>query len=102
MASMRNDLEPFFKPRHIAIVGVTRSESSFGGMSFLQKLQEAGFPGRFIPSTRRQPKSGGFRPIRISLPYPWCPILRWCASPQHMCRLFWRNAAGSACGTFIS
>jgi acyl-CoA synthetase (NDP forming) len=42
---MRNDLEPFFKPRHIAIVGVTRSESSFGGMSFLQKLQEARFPG---------------------------------------------------------
>jgi len=45
MASMRNDLEPFFKPRHIAIVGVTRSEYSFGGMSFLLKLQEAGFPG---------------------------------------------------------
>ena len=42
---MRNDLDPFFKPRHIAIVGVTRSESSFGGMSFLQKLQEANFPG---------------------------------------------------------
>ena len=45
MASMRNDLEPFFKPRHIAIVGVTRSEFGFGGMSFLQKLQEANFPG---------------------------------------------------------
>ncbi len=45
MASMRNDLDPFFKPRHIAIVGVTRLESSFGGMSFLQKLQEASFPG---------------------------------------------------------
>ncbi|MCJ7748276.1 MAG: CoA-binding protein, partial [Desulfobacterales bacterium] len=45
MASIRNDLEPFFKPGHIAIVGVTRSEYSFGGMSFLLKLQEAGFPG---------------------------------------------------------
>lgn len=42
---MRNDLTPFFKPRHIAIVGVTRSEFSFGGMSFLQKLQESSFPG---------------------------------------------------------
>jgi len=42
---MTNNLDPFFKPRHIAIVGVTRSESSFGGMSFLQKLQEANFPG---------------------------------------------------------
>ncbi|MBM4348668.1 MAG: hypothetical protein FJ106_02095 [Deltaproteobacteria bacterium] len=42
---MRIDLAPFFKPNHIAIVGVTRSESSFGGFSFLQKLQEARFPG---------------------------------------------------------
>ncbi len=37
---------PFFKPRHIAIVGVTRSEFGFGGMSFLQKLQESNFPGK--------------------------------------------------------
>jgi acyl-CoA synthetase (NDP forming) len=42
---MRNDLEAFFKPRHIAIVGVTRSQSIFGGMSFFQKLKEANFPG---------------------------------------------------------
>ena len=45
MPSMRKDLEPFFRPRHIAIVGVTRSEFGFGGMSFLQKLQEANFSG---------------------------------------------------------
>ncbi len=45
MGFLRNDLEPFFNPKHIAIVGVTRSESSFGGMSFLQKLQEINFPG---------------------------------------------------------
>jgi len=45
MASMRNDLAPFFKPNHIAIVGVTRSESSFGGLSFLRKFQESNFPG---------------------------------------------------------
>jgi acyl-CoA synthetase (NDP forming) len=49
MESSGNDLGPFFKPRHIAIVGVTRSEFSFGGMSFLQKLQEAGFPGKLYP-----------------------------------------------------
>jgi acyl-CoA synthetase (NDP forming) len=42
---MRNDLAPFFKPNHIAIVGVTRSESSFGGLSFLRKFQESNFPG---------------------------------------------------------
>jgi acyl-CoA synthetase (NDP forming) len=42
---MRNDLEPFFKPRQIAIVGVTRSEFGFGGLSFLQKFQESSFSG---------------------------------------------------------
>lgn len=42
---IRNDLALFFKPRHIAIVGVTRSEFSFGGLSFLKRLQEANFPG---------------------------------------------------------
>jgi len=42
---MTNNLEPFFRPRHIAIVGVTRSEFSFGGLSFLKRLQEANFPG---------------------------------------------------------
>jgi acyl-CoA synthetase (NDP forming) len=49
MAYVKNDLEPFFKPRHVAIVGVARSGFSFGGMSFLQKLQEAGFPGPLYP-----------------------------------------------------
>ena len=49
MASMRNDLDLFFRPRHIAIVGVSQSLSSFGGISFLKKLQEAGFPGRVYP-----------------------------------------------------
>jgi len=46
---MRNHLEPFFKPRHIAIVGVSQSLSGFGGISFLEKLLEAGFPGTLYP-----------------------------------------------------
>jgi len=46
---MRNHLEPFFKPRHIAIVGVSQSLSGFGGISFLQKLQKVGFPGTLYP-----------------------------------------------------
>ena len=49
MAFMRNHLEAFFKPRHIAIVGVSQSLSSFGGISFLKKLQEARFPGTLYP-----------------------------------------------------
>ncbi|HYA91648.1 MAG TPA: CoA-binding protein [Thermodesulfobacteriota bacterium] len=70
MASMRKDLEPFFKPRHIAIVGVTRSGFSFGGMSFLQKLQEAGFPGTLYPINPKATEIQGLRayPNLSSLP----------------------------------
>lgn len=49
MTLMKNDLQLFFNPRHIAIVGVTRAQFGFGGMSFLRKLQEAGFPGTIYP-----------------------------------------------------
>jgi acyl-CoA synthetase (NDP forming) len=70
MASMRNDLEPFFKPRHIAIVGVARSGFSFGGMSFLQKLQEASFPGTLYPINPKATEIQGLRayPNLSSLP----------------------------------
>jgi len=43
------DLERFFTPESVALVGVPRSEFRLGGMSFLYKLQEAGFPGRLYP-----------------------------------------------------
>jgi acyl-CoA synthetase (NDP forming) len=59
MVSMKNDLEFFFKPRQIAIVGVTRAESSFGGLSFLRKLQEAGFSGALYPINPKATEIGG-------------------------------------------
>lgn len=67
---MKNDLELFFKPRHIAIVGVARSGSSFGGMSFLQKLQEASFPGPLFPINPNATEIRGLRayPNLSSLP----------------------------------
>ncbi len=67
---MRNNLEPFFKPRHIAIVGVARSGFSFGGMSFLQKLQEASFPGTLFPINPKATEIQGLRayPNLSSLP----------------------------------
>ena len=67
---MRNDLEPFFKPRHIAIVGVARSGFSFGGMSFLQKLQETSFPGTLYPINPKATEIRGLRayPSLSSLP----------------------------------
>jgi acyl-CoA synthetase (NDP forming) len=70
MASMRKDLEPFFKPRQIAIVGVARSGFSFGGMSFLQKLREAGYPGTLYPINPKATEIEGLRayPNLSSLP----------------------------------
>jgi len=67
---MKNDLDPFFKPRHIAIVGVARSGFSFGGMSFLQKLQEASFPGPLFPINPNATEIRGLRayPNLSSLP----------------------------------
>ena len=49
MNSARDELKTFFAPRSIAIVGVTRAEYVFGGLSFLLKLQEAEFSGRLYP-----------------------------------------------------
>jgi acyl-CoA synthetase (NDP forming) len=43
------DLEPFFTPGSIAIVGVPREANRFGGMSFLAYLQDSGFPGKIYP-----------------------------------------------------
>jgi acyl-CoA synthetase (NDP forming) len=70
MALMRNDLEVFFKPRHLAIVGVARSGFSFGGMSFLRKLQEASFPGTLYPINPKATEIQGLRayPNLSSLP----------------------------------
>jgi len=67
---MKNDLELFFKPKHIAIVGVARSGFSFGGMSFLQKLQEASFPGALYPINPNATEIQGLRayPNLSSLP----------------------------------
>ena len=67
---MKNNVELFFKPRHIAIVGVARSGFSFGGMSFLQKLQEANFPGTLYPINPNATEIRGLRayPNLSSLP----------------------------------
>jgi acyl-CoA synthetase (NDP forming) len=46
---MTHKLKKFFKPESIAIVGVSRSTLSFGGMSFLMKLVDSNFPGRLYP-----------------------------------------------------
>jgi acyl-CoA synthetase (NDP forming) len=43
------DLEAFFNPGSIALIGVSRSGLRFGGLSFLRKYLQAGYPGRLYP-----------------------------------------------------
>ncbi|GAB4341930.1 MAG: acetate--CoA ligase family protein [Candidatus Abyssubacteria bacterium] len=45
----KNDLDRFFNPRHIAIVGVPRTDDRFGGGSFLRKFLECGYQGKLYP-----------------------------------------------------
>jgi acyl-CoA synthetase (NDP forming) len=63
-------MERFFNPKSIAIVGVSKGGFRFGGMSFLRKLQEAGFPGKLYPINPKADELGGIRayPNLSSLP----------------------------------
>ncbi|MBN2396851.1 MAG: CoA-binding protein [Deltaproteobacteria bacterium] len=65
-----SDLARFFKPKSIAIVGVSRSASSFGGLSFLHHFVAAGYPGTVYPINPRAASVQGIRayPDLASLP----------------------------------
>jgi acyl-CoA synthetase (NDP forming) len=43
------DLKPFFNPKSIALVGVSRGEDRFGGNSYMIRLLESDFPGELYP-----------------------------------------------------
>ncbi len=70
MAARKNDLERFFEPRSIAIIGVSKGGYRFGGMSFLKKLRECDFPGNIYPINPKARELGGLRayPDLSSLP----------------------------------
>jgi acyl-CoA synthetase (NDP forming) len=70
MKLQQADLKKFFKPDHVAVVGVSTGEYKFGGMSFLIKLMESGFQGRLSPINPRAAEIRGFKayPNLTSLP----------------------------------
>jgi acyl-CoA synthetase (NDP forming) len=70
MTAAKRDLERFFEPRSIAIVGVSKGGYRFGGMSFLKKLRECEFPGRIYPINPKAREVGGLEahPDLSSLP----------------------------------
>jgi acyl-CoA synthetase (NDP forming) len=49
MRLTQNDLDKFFNPKSIALVGVSRSGWKFGGLSFLRKYLQAGYKGNLYP-----------------------------------------------------
>ena len=65
-----DDLEKFFNPRSIALIGVSRSGWRFGGLSFLRKYKEAGYAGRLYPINAKADEIIGIKawPDLSSLP----------------------------------
>ena len=61
MTLIQTDIQKFFNPRHIAIVGVSAGEYKFGGMSFLMKLQDGGYPGRLYPINPKAKEISGLK-----------------------------------------
>ncbi|MFW5930510.1 MAG: CoA-binding protein [Desulfosalsimonas sp.] len=43
------DMEKFFNPKSIALIGVSRSGQRLGGLSFMRKFLESGYQGRLYP-----------------------------------------------------
>ena len=70
MQQSRPDLTPFFAPRSIAIVGVSRGASSLSGTSFLDRLLDSGFQGPLYPINPSATAIRGLRsyPSLTSLP----------------------------------
>ena len=70
METDKTDLDPFFRPKSIGIVGVSTGSYRFGGMSYLHKLQECGYPGSLYPINPRATEIRGVRayPNLVSLP----------------------------------
>ena len=70
MNFQKTDLRQFFNPKVIALVGVPSGEYRFGGLSFLIKLQESGFPGRLYPINPKAKEIRGLKayPDLSSLP----------------------------------
>ena len=70
MENRKTDLDLFFHPRSIAIVGVPREDYRFGGGSYLHKFQECGFAGKLYPINPKAAEIQGIKayPTLTSLP----------------------------------
>ncbi len=70
MGLERTELNKFFYPESVAVVGVSSGDFRFGGGSFLTKLRESRFPGRLYPLNPKAEEIQGLKayPDLSSLP----------------------------------
>ena len=61
MGLRKTDLEQFFSLSSIAIVGVPRNDYRFGGLSYLNKFKEYGFPGKLYPINPKATEISGLK-----------------------------------------
>lgn len=81
----RDELKAFFRPRSIAIVGVTRTKFVFGGISFLVKLREDGFPGRLYPINPKADEIQGIKAYPSISSLPEVPdLVTVCVAAPHV------------------
>lgn len=78
-----HDLEPFFYPKDIAVVGVSSKNLDFGGASFLVKLKESGFNGNLYPINPKAKEILGFTAFPSLSSLPLVPDLAIVCVPAH-------------------
>ena len=85
MALNQTDFQMIFNPTRIAIVGVSTGNYKFGGMSFLLKLQEAGYAGELYPINPRADRIGDLTAYPDLLSLPEVPDLAIvCVAARHV------------------
>jgi acyl-CoA synthetase (NDP forming) len=79
------DLQKFFNPRHIAIIGASTGGYKLGGTSFLLKLQEGGYSGKLYPINPKAQEIAGLKAYPDVLALPEVPDLAMvCVSAKYV------------------
>lgn len=85
MKLKQTDLNKFFHPRSIAVVGASTGGYKLGGTSFMLKLREGGYPGKLYPVNPRAEEIVGLTSYPDVLALPEIPDLAMvCVSAKHV------------------
>jgi acyl-CoA synthetase (NDP forming) len=79
------DLQKFFHPRHIAIIGASTGKYKLGGTSFMMKLQEGGYSGKLYPINPKAGEIAGLKAYPDVSALPQIPDLAMvCVSAKYV------------------